>query len=260
MLPRDEILSFASPGLSFHDNEQLLCVKHAEVLRESLKVKALQWVSGRSQEPVLEIFLSDGTPHTTLQRKTVAGYDVCVRRAGKSCGDYLTQRLFLHDVRGDTCVLFEYPAYTAGDKTVDVSFGGWLRLWDGARRLGAEDFVVSHFCFDGGVKSAFERRMRQHFAASDFNIAPKILLKPAELYSCHGRLASHAALIASTMRSSGAFPAGQTTARPCGTHGSSRRRCGTRQTFERLGCKAHLVRRLDRWRIAGYLRVARHRQ
>ena len=148
--PHVALLKFSAPGSAFTDHEQREATRHAEVLREFLKVRASKWVTAHQDEPILEVYQSDGTPHRTTQREATVWENYVVRRAGKSTSEYLTERLWLHSGDGDTCVLSGYPVHM-GDKTTDTSFNAWLKHWDGARRLGAQSGVHSHFCFDGAV-------------------------------------------------------------------------------------------------------------
>ena len=56
-------------------------------------------------------------------------------------------------------------------KTYLVSYNGMTELWRGARLNGAKDIVISGYCFDGAVKSAMERRIRQMHTAIESHIA-----------------------------------------------------------------------------------------
>lgn len=163
MQPHKDLLRLCSPGLSFDGNAQRECRKHAEVARAFLHDRALAFVAQRAHEPLMEIFMSDGTPVTTLQRSLTAWHDMVVRRSGRACREYLTQRVFLVDEELRTVPAIGYPRLME-DKTALTHYAGYVEAWPGTRTL-SRDAVLSHHCFDGAIKSAMETRVRQRAAA-----------------------------------------------------------------------------------------------
>ena len=66
MKPHEDLLRLCAPGLSFSEDERQECKKNAEVVRLFLHERALSFLAGRVDEPLLEIYMSDGTPVTTM--------------------------------------------------------------------------------------------------------------------------------------------------------------------------------------------------
>lgn len=109
MEPHEHLLSFACGGLQFDGHQREELVKHSLVLERFLRNKAQTWVEQRFDEPLLEVYQNDGTPLSTTQRIHVGIGEFHVRRSGRTCTEYLNERVWLVDGHGDVQVVYKEP-------------------------------------------------------------------------------------------------------------------------------------------------------
>lgn len=100
---------------------------------------------------------SDSTPTVVQQCFTASSGDLEALRRGRSCKDYLIQRLWLCNERGDTRVIIDEPRALSNK-------GGWAHfqaaqeLWPNPRRQGHVGILVLHGCYDRAVWSGLDNR------------------------------------------------------------------------------------------------------
>ena len=109
MEPHEELVYFSRPSLCLTSHDIDYVNKHCEVLAEFLRLRAYRFVSARADEPLLEQFLSDGTPYTTTHHNIFNWDEWKQRREGRECKDFLVQRLFLVDVHQNVVPYFKEP-------------------------------------------------------------------------------------------------------------------------------------------------------
>ena len=178
--PHRELLDVAGPHSSWEKHDDRIIAKHTEVLKDFLQARAATWVLQHIDEPILEVFQSDGTPVTTVEREADRWEDYQVVRRGKQTEEYLIQRLWLSDVHGDVTPLFQEPRLLA-DKTALTHYSGHAELWKGARAMGAEHAVLSHHCFDSAVKAPLEHRFRQERNAYEYMLSVESAATAAQM-------------------------------------------------------------------------------
>ena len=170
MEPHEQFLDIAGPGEAFAKHADRDIAKHCEVFKDFLTNRARCWVEERTEEPIQEIFQSDGTPVTTTERTADAWEEFKVVRRGRQTEEYLIQRLWLNDTHSNVCPVFGEPRLMA-DKTADTHYKGYAEMWPGAREMGARACVHKHFVFDDAVKSAIAHRIKQNNAAYEYMLA-----------------------------------------------------------------------------------------
>lgn len=160
----EELLEFSRPFRVCNGTEcdriDLLC----EALKKHLKLKAEHWIRQRGTEPIAVIYSSDCTPLTCKARykSQVGGF--VVRRQGRSCQEWLIERLvFLGCGRSTRIVCWDPRPMT--DKTAWSHYQAQGEAWALPREQGHTDLVVHHHVWDRAVKAPCERMQRQRHAA-----------------------------------------------------------------------------------------------
>lgn len=143
------------------DKVDMACVaKVAEVSKSWLRSNAERFVREREDAPVAYVYGSDTTPLRTRQRVFLRVGDLLVVRSYRQTGDWLIQRGFLFDTRGHVCTVLPDPVKLV-DKTHLSHFQAQRRFFPLCRSLGHRGIVVSHYVWDGAVKSSCERMTRR---------------------------------------------------------------------------------------------------
>ena len=186
MKPHEHLLSFANGGLSFGDHERQQLVKHSLALEHFLQSRAASWVDERVEQDILEVYQNDATPLTTTQRLHEGVGEYHVRRAARACHEYLNERLWLVDGRGDIQVFYNEPRVLE-DKTALTAYNAATQLWKGARAMGARGIVSSHSVFDGALKKPLQRRLEQRHLAYDLYLVDTQPAEAARLISSSWR-------------------------------------------------------------------------
>ena len=136
------------------------CCKLAEVCKEFLKTNLTKIVRQRSQQPLLLAFGSDCTPLTTQEQVKASWQHFEVRRRGRSCHEYLIQRIFAQDVSGNCAAYFVDPL-VMGDKGAWAHWQAQRDFFPLGRELGHQFILISHHCWDRAIFSACDRHQRQ---------------------------------------------------------------------------------------------------
>lgn len=195
MHPHEAVEYFAKPHVVLYGKD----VQHVEHLAEAMKTflsqRCRDFVSARRHTPILEVYMSDGTPLTTTTRVSARIDGEVVRRAGKTCKEYLIQRLYLLDGKGECRVLFRDPL-PMSDKSAWSHHRAQYEFWPMCRSLNHAALVVSHHVWDMAVKSACERHARQRHAALMLHLGddtgmPAELMAMLSWFSCVGCFAHH---------------------------------------------------------------------
>ena len=84
-------------------------LKRAECLKLLWRQTADAFILQRRHAPILEIFMSDGTPFTSTSRVEGMMDGERLHRSGKTCKELLIQRVFLMDSNRVVRPLFEDP-------------------------------------------------------------------------------------------------------------------------------------------------------
>ena len=166
----EELLWLSQPSQVLDKRDVERVEKHAIVFQDFLAARAHRFLEERLHSPILETFMSDGTPISTMERHHIDWDNFHINRAGKVCREFLVQRLWLQDSHGSISCLFG-DIKLMQDKTHLTSYAGMTSLWQGARALGHKSFVLSHHVFDRAIMSAMRHRIRQRTAAWDFHLA-----------------------------------------------------------------------------------------
>jgi hypothetical protein len=164
MIVQDLILHYSKPSYVLEGRDIDRVHKLAEVCKHHLLASCKKFVSNRLGEPLLEVYMSDGTPLTTVERHDISWLDRKVRRLGRNCGEWLAQRLFLVDGSGNSRVLVTDPVLMA-DKTAMTHYNCQEMFWQGGRLYGHEGILVSVCIWDRAVFSACKRRQQQRAEA-----------------------------------------------------------------------------------------------
>ncbi|CAK0853676.1 unnamed protein product [Prorocentrum cordatum] len=151
--------SYVLEGRDIHRVQQI-----CEVSKAFLRVSFTKFVQERQAEPLLECFISDGTPLTTVELHCESFGRWKVRRFARDTREFLTQRVFIMDTNYNARVLFEDPQ-VMGDKTVLTHHNAQNLLWGGARMHGHTGPLVTWGVWDRAISSGMGRRMRQRAKA-----------------------------------------------------------------------------------------------
>lgn len=156
------ILDYSVPSLCLTSADVRRVCKLAEVAKRFLHLEACRSVHERQYHPIAEVLIQDTTP---LKTSTVhVGTSARLVRKGRSCKEWLVQRLFLFDMHGDKRALFVDPV-DMDRKSASSHHVAGVRLWDGCRMNGHKGILISHGVWDRAVHSACARLMQQRHTA-----------------------------------------------------------------------------------------------
>ena len=182
MMPGKLILQYARPTSKLEKRDVERCHKLTEVLKRFLWLLATSFVSECQHEPILECYMSDGTPLSCLERYNMEQDDMKVRRAGRKSSEWLAQRLYLVNSSLESRVLFTEPVLLK-NKTAWAHYQVQADLWPMCRQLGHEHIVISHHCWDRALLSACFRRQQQRHKAHQMHLESELGEGPAYLLS-----------------------------------------------------------------------------
>ena len=164
MEPHEAVAVFARPYYVMVGRDSDKCMRLCECLKSFLLHRCKDFIAANLHQPVLEVFMSDGTPISTVHRsKRVIG-EVAVKRSGRKSHEYLMQILFLRNSGGELRVLFRDPLKMS-DKSAWSHHSAQFDFWPTSRSLGHDSIVVSFHCWDSAVKQPLERHTRQRHSA-----------------------------------------------------------------------------------------------
>ena len=94
MKPNEAIDVFAPPHYVLVGRDSEKVDRLTETLKRFLHDRAVSFVRAHRDEPLLEVFMSDGTPMTTANRVVRKLQSEVIRRSGRCCREYLMQLCF----------------------------------------------------------------------------------------------------------------------------------------------------------------------
>lgn len=162
--PHQDILGLARASNVYSTHTICRIQKFAEVLKHFLRTEAEGLVQARLDEPLALIYRSDAT--LLVCRHTLRGQwqEFKVLRRGRSSQDWLIERIFIIDSRGDRRCVISDPK-PLHDKTCWTHYDAQENSFPLLREQGHTGVCISHPMWDRGVKSACERHQRQRHAA-----------------------------------------------------------------------------------------------
>ena len=165
LLTLGDVQELAWPAKQLVRHELQLVDKIAEASEQRLKLRGERFVRANADSAILEMFMSDCTPSTTLENIKSAWDEFFVLRRARSSKEYLGQRLFLCTLASMCLVVGSMRCLL--DKTAWTHFNAMDQMWEGCRRLGHKGYVITFACFDRAVKSPMHRYILQHAKAFD---------------------------------------------------------------------------------------------
>ena len=108
MEPHEAASVLANPHHVLAQRDAERCAKLCECLKAFLLHRCKQFVAANLHQPVLEVYMVDGDPISTV-RKIRRSLDSLVFRSGRKPGEFLMQILFLCNVAGELRVMFRDP-------------------------------------------------------------------------------------------------------------------------------------------------------
>jgi hypothetical protein len=164
MEPHEAVALLARPHYVLVGRDHEKCARLCECLKKYLLIRCLHFVDANKHDPLLEVYMSDGTPISTVSRTRRFIDGEVVKRSGRRCNEYLMQILFLRNSRGELRVLFRDPQRMK-DKSAWSHHSAQFDFWPMSRSLGHDSIVVSFHCWDSAVKQPLERHTRERHAA-----------------------------------------------------------------------------------------------
>ena len=165
LLTLGDVQELAWPAKQLVRHELQLVDKIAEASEQWLKLRGERFVPANADSAILDMFMSDCTPSTTLENIKSAWDEFFVLRRARSSKEYLGQRLFLCMLASMCLVVGSMRCLL--DKTAWTHFTAVDQMWEGCRRLGHKWYVINFACFDRAVKSPMHRYRLHHAKAFD---------------------------------------------------------------------------------------------
>jgi hypothetical protein len=158
--PHQELIRLAKPGLVLNSSEERNVVRLCEITKAMLKQMFLNFCVENETEPMAISYGNDSTPLQTRERWYRKWCDLTVRREGSQSKDYLIQRAWAQNLRGQAVVLFCEPL-TLQDKSAASHFGAARQLVGFGLECGLRGLNIQHDVLDRAIFSAEDRLLRQ---------------------------------------------------------------------------------------------------
>ena len=156
------IESAAKPGASFNNHDVEHMEKATEICCSFLRLKAEAFVRARADEPILYQYGNDATPLTTVETHHIESSEMCSasHRKGRDLKDFLAERLFIADARGNVVAVFTDPKELSS-KDQWPCFSSARSLMPLPRELDHRSIAVHFHCYDGALCEPLIRRHKQ---------------------------------------------------------------------------------------------------
>jgi hypothetical protein len=169
MKATEAIDAYAKPSVCLDSHERETCDRVAEASKRWLRARAQTWVNERQDDPIGTVFSSDGTPLSTRERLKMTYRTFTFTRSGRSCKEWLVQRKYFFDMRGNMWPLFIHPKIMA-DKTSWTHMEAMRQLAPPARAWGHRGLEVEHFVWDRAVYGPNVRHAKEIGEAIDRHV------------------------------------------------------------------------------------------
>lgn len=200
--PHEIFLRLAKPSASFTHTDSRHAAKLALMVTDFLRQRFRVFTHRAGHEPLAVSYCNDPTPLSMRARYKIADNDgdIVIREGGKS-SEWLIQRMWAFNLRGQAAVAFPPPAKMA-NKRAATHYAGMRQLFDFPVDLGARSVNIAHGVWDRGIYSAMYRLFFQSHAQSLSEATSRMVLGEGKLlnlmswcvgngccdHDCHGAL------------------------------------------------------------------------
>jgi hypothetical protein len=178
--PHELVLLLAQPSRALQHNGVRHTAKLCELLKSFLKQRFINFVFANRAEPIACTYGNDTTPLTTKERWVQTYEHLSVRRSGGACKEYLIQRTWAQNLRGDASVMFCEPRRML-NKTAECHFSACRDLMSFPFELGALSLNITHAVFDRAVFSAEDALLRRQHELSLMQVTSSMPLGEGKL-------------------------------------------------------------------------------